>query len=74
MQNLASQIFPTQKCNLEHLSHKVKKTLFFKTLFGFSKMDISWTFINVQNPFPFLLLAITFLHFSKRVNNRISFL
>ena len=65
MQNLASQFFQLKKQNLEHLSHKVKKTLFFKTLFGFSKMDISWTCINVQNPFSFLLLAITFLHFSK---------
>jgi len=61
---LSSQNFETSKTICDEYGQKVKKTVFFKTIFGFRKLDISWTFINVQFSFPFLLLGI-FLHFSK---------
>ena len=61
---LSSQNFETSKTICDEYGQKVKKTVFFKTIFGFLKLDISWTFINVQFSFPFLLLGI-FLHFSK---------
>ena len=56
-----------------HMLRNPKKTRFFKTLFGFLKMDIYKCPRNVQNPFPFLLLAITFLHFSKIKRNIYSY-
>jgi hypothetical protein len=42
MQNLASQNFPTQKRNLEHISNKVKKHCFSRLYLGFQK----WTFLG----------------------------
>jgi len=48
----------------------VKKTVFFKTFFGFSKLDISWTFINVQFLIPFLLFGIELFTFSKKKNSK----
>ncbi len=54
--------FSKSKTEFRASQSQSEKTLFFKTLFGFSNLDI---YRNVQNPFSFLLLAITFLHFSK---------
>jgi len=39
-EKLASQFFQTSKNNCDGYGQKVKKTVFFKTFFGFSKLDI----------------------------------
>jgi hypothetical protein len=45
---LSSQIFQTQKNNCDANGQKVKKHVFFKTFFDFSKLDI-FGFIKMSN-------------------------
>jgi hypothetical protein len=66
MKILSSQLFSVYKNNCEHLSQKVKKQVFFKTLFGFPKMDI----YKCPNFISLFTFGNLFLHFSKMKENK----